>query len=197
MSATVDRVARLIRANPAVRAQEAAEAVGYSEPKALRYWLNKEGFQNFSDFRRRVLSGEYQPPPPAAMEETRPWPEAAAPLPLAVRITAAGEPHFDLPDAAMGVGAPPAVFGYRWAGAAYDPYLRPGALLVIDRAARPGAGDLVLGTERLEGLGLWRVYPLASGALLVDPGNPRRHLTPPDSGRWQVMGRVVEVRAAP
>lgn len=197
MSATVDRVARLIRANPAIRAQEAAEAMGYSEPKALRYWLNKEGFRNFSDFRRRVLAGEYLPPPVAAADAVLPWPETAGALPLAVRITAAGEPCFEgTPDTTV-AGAWPTTFAYRWGGAAYDRYLRPGTLLVISRADPPAVGDLVLGTDRLEGLGLWRTYPLGSGMLLVDPGNPRRQLAPPDSARWQLMGRVVEIRAAP
>jgi hypothetical protein len=199
VSDTVDKVARLIRRRPDIRAQEAAEALGYSEPKALRYWLNKEGFRNFSEFRSRVLSGAYMPAPLAAADPVQPWPDACAlDLPVALHITAAGEPRFeDPPGGAGSLGEAPPTFGYRWGGAAYDRYLRPGALLVIDRAAPPAAGDLVLGTEPLEGLGLWRLYPLAAGPLLVDPGNPRHHLGPPESVRWRLMGRVVEVRTAP
>jgi hypothetical protein len=198
MSATVDRVARLIRKNPAIRAQEAAEALGYSEPKALRYWLNKEGFRNFSDFRGRVLSGEYVPPPLNAEEQILAWPAGDGGLPVALRITAAGEPRFDDATAAtLPPDSVPATFAYRWGGAVYDHYLRPGALLVIDRLRTPLPGDLVLATEPYEGLGLWRIYPLADGQLLVDPGNPRRHLLPPGSDRWRLMGRVVEVRTAP
>lgn len=194
----MERAARLIRQNPNIRAQEAAEALGYSEPKALRYHLNKEGFRNFSDFRGRVLSGHYQPPPPSAQEAVAPWPEVDDGLPVAVRISAAGEPHFDDATArALPSAQPPRLFGYRWIGAAYDAYLRPGALLVIRRDARAEAGELVLGTEPLEGLGLWRRYPLAAGILLVDPGNPHHHVLPPESARWHVMGRVVEVRALP
>ncbi|MCL6595321.1 MAG: hypothetical protein K6V73_03825 [Firmicutes bacterium] len=197
MTDTVERLARLIRKNPAIRAQEAADALGYAEPKALRYWLNKAGFRNFTEFRNRVLAGEYVPRP-AAAEEHRPWPEMPGRLPLATRITAAGEPRFEGDAAApVGVRAGPGAYAYRWSGTAYDAYLRPGSVLVVDAGARLLRGDLVLSSEPTEGIALWRLYPLDEGHLLVDPGNPRRALLPPESGRWRLLGRVVEVLAAP
>jgi hypothetical protein len=195
---TVDKIARLIRKNPAIRAQQAAEALGYSEPKALRYWLNKSGFRNFSEFRARVLAGDYLPTPAAARERVMPWPEAPGRLPLAVRITAAGEPRFASEESApLTARAAPGAFAYRWVGRAYDAYLRPGALLIVDSTAAVGDGDLVLSNEASEGPALWRLYPLVDGQLLVDPGDPRHVLAPPASARWQLLGRVVEVLAAP
>lgn len=197
MSDTVADLARLIRHNPGIRAQEAADALGYSEPKALRYWLNKAGFRNFTDFRNRVLSGEYLPAPSAA-EPVRPWPSPPGRLPIAVRITAAGEPRFGNEDTgALTTRFGPTAFAYRWAGTTYDAYLRPGVLLVIDDTAAVAAGDLVLSNEPTEGPALWRMYRMGEGDLLVNPGNPRHVLTPPGSSRWQILGRVVEVLAAP
>lgn len=197
MSGTVDDIARLIRHNPSIRAQEAADALGYSEPKALRYWLNKGGFRNFTEFRSRVLSGDYVPVAVAA-EAVLPWPAPPGRLPVAIRITAAGEPRFGDEEAApLAAGHGPKAFAYRWAGATYDAYLRPGVLLVIDDSVQIGEGDLVLSNEPTEGPALWRLYHFDQNRLLVDPGNPRRALGPPHSARWQLLGRVTEVLAAP
>lgn len=198
MSETVDAIARLIRAHPAIRAQEAADALGYSEPKALRYWLNKEGYRNFTEFRARVLAGEYVPPVRHAAETPPAWPATPGRLPLATQITAAGEPRFaDETGAPPDVQTRPSAFAFRWSGAAYDQYLRPGALLVVDGSAPLGEGDLVLSNDPTEGPALWRQYTLSQGRLLVDPGNPRRTLGPPLSGRWHLLGRIVEVVASP
>lgn len=94
----------MLRQDPTITAQMIADRLSYSEPKALRYQLNRIGFRNFSEFRNAVLSGEYLPAPQAtAAEEPQPTTETVrSPLPLglpvALRITTAGEPLFADPD---------------------------------------------------------------------------------------------------
>lgn len=98
---TANVIARMIRQNPTITAQMVADRLSYSEPKALRYQLNRIGYRNFSQFRTAVLEGAYVPPVGVAEEATAETAEPLHPLPLdlplALRITAAGEPLFGTP----------------------------------------------------------------------------------------------------
>jgi SOS-response transcriptional repressor LexA len=196
VSRTVDDIARLIRENPSIRAQEVADRLSYSEPKAIRYHLQRAGYQNFTQFKEAVLSGAYVPSP-MAREDPGPWPRLTVALPLAVRITTAGEPVFGseahhLPMTTLG----PKAFALRWQGEGCDPYLRRGSLLLIDPAGAPQSGSLWLLLTDQEGLSLWRRYG-ESAPLYVSATSPRTVLPEPEARHAKVVGRVMEIHVTP
>ena len=211
-------------------AQMVADRLSYSEPKALRYQLNRVGFRNFTEFRNAVLSGAYLPQASVAEDTTpsaRPHADPALlALPLAVRITAAGEPLFGEPERSTppsrvrvsGPGGEPLAaetgatdrvartltsrwsrraFCFVWRGESYDPYLRPGAVLIVDPAEGPAPGELILAVAPEAGLSLWRRYRVQDGWLLVHPSRAGVTVLPGDLPHIRPVGAVIDVLVSP
>lgn len=204
-SRMADAIARLLREDPTVTAQAVADKLSYSEPKALRYQLNRIGFKNFSEFRSAVLSGAYVPSSAAAEEElAAPHDMGTLPLaiPVATRITTAGQPLFGESDASRQAAAnAPALsgraFAVAWRGETYDTYLRPGAYLIVDPAHGPRSGELWLAITPQHGLSLWRRYRVQDTWLLVHPVRPEVTVGPHDLAKVRHVGPVVWVVAPP
>jgi hypothetical protein len=187
MNDNVLKMARVILDNPSAGARELADALGYSEPKTVYYWLNKDGLRGVKELRRRVLRGEVLP---FAAGGRRQAAERLAPyggrLPLAVSLTGRGEPVFgDLEVALPRTSA--SAFAMHWS-AALPPPLAAESVLVVDPGADVSDGDLVLALDPDGAPGLWRLY----GRLLVSAVDPRRVLDG-DGAAVRRVGRVLQV----
>lgn len=195
----VRKMARVILQNPSASGRELADALGYSEPKSIYYWLRKEGVRGVRDLRRRVLRGEIAPAAgiaaPAAGEAPVPYGHTAS-LPLAVSLTDRGEPVFG--DAAL--TAPTltaAAFALHWQAEAPIGGRSDGLVLVVDPKSNVSDGDLILGVDVAGNPRLWRAYGGQADRLYVAADDPHCALRADASDGVRVVGRIRQWMGLP
>src|SRR5579875_3765824 len=193
MNDNVRKMARAIMDNPSATGRQLAEALGYSEPKSIYYWLKKDGLSGVRDLRRKVFRGELGDQPFQAREPS-PAPEAGR-LPLAVSLTAAGEPVFG-----GGEWTYPTDSGRRFAIALKPEGWMVGraerVVAVVDPAAPVRPGDLVLTADPEGQPQIWRTANAGQVRVLVNLADPARVQPWPHGASGQVTrpaGRVVQI----
>lgn len=184
----LERVAELVRQNPAITVQEVARKLGYAEPKSVYYWLQKGRFRGFKEFKKSVLTGVYPERLRRAPSRVRekPTPLKGDLLPLARGLGPGGNPVWvgvsPLPRQDLGERA----FALNWASGEYFPLFWAGDQLAIDPDAPLVAGDLALALVN-ELPVLLRVYRSEAGTFYVHPvtGEPQGNSLP-----MLIVGRV-------
>lgn len=190
----LDRLAEMVRQNPAVTVHDAAQALGYAEPKSIYYWLHKARFRGFKEFKKAVLTGLYpermrRPSLVAPRVREGRTPYSTDLLPLARGLGPDGGPIWagvsPLPRRHLSERA----FALDWLSGEYFPFFMPGDHLAIDPEASLRAGDTVLAISGQLPV-LLRYYGPESHPLYAHPvtGAPLDSPSPP-----VLVGRVMAI----
>ena len=179
------RIAQLIRQNPTITARQLADALGYSEVKSVYYWLNKANFTRLQDFRSEVLRGNFPPYPSAELPAPLAGETSEPSLPLMDGFAPDGTPVPTGDWASRAAGIPAGSFAWRVPGDDYLPLFRSGDLLLVDPAAGPTPGRLLLGLRGA--VRLYRCYRRGGEPLLVPLDGSE---TVPAEGQVRPLGVV-------
>lgn len=188
----LERMSEIVRQNPAITVRELAARLGYAEQKSVYYWLHKNRFRGFKEFKRSVLTGVYPerirraPMRAVRMREQRTH-YGEDFLPLAKGLSADGEPVWGGVSPLPRLTASAQAFALKWESGEYYPIFWPGDQLAVDPAASPEPGDLVLAISD-ELPALLRSYQTQSGPVYTHPITGALY-SPADVR--QVVGRVV------
>jgi hypothetical protein len=157
----VDKIAELIRTDPSITVKELARRLGYAEEKSVYYWINKRGFRGIRPFKRAVLTGQFR----TASSAREPAPRPGR-LPVAERLSAAGDPVFTGETLPITLDRGHGLFVWLYRGDAVDAF-RPGDYLVVGPLDLTQA-EWVLVARPPGGAALRRVVRAPGGPMLVD-----------------------------
>lgn len=141
----LQKIARLIATNPSITVKQIAREMGYSEEKSVYYWLEKGRYYGIKQFKKAVLTGEFQRKPRDRSEiKDRGFSLVPEDLPVARGFTPDGKPLLvDVPSHySRNLGE--SMYAWVVKGTEYSPFLKTDDVLVIDPDAQVSDGDLVL-----------------------------------------------------
>ncbi|MGE5484674.1 MAG: hypothetical protein ACM3X4_06630 [Ignavibacteriales bacterium] len=192
----LERIAEVIRQDPSATAKDIAKKLGYSEEKSIYYWLEKGQFKGLRDFRQAVLTGRFPTRQYIVDHSGQSAREGEGGytlhnVPVVASFSPAGAPVYTGGTVSNLVPTSQGTYGFLLGAPDYSPVLCKGDILLVDPAARPSPGDLML-VLRKDSPGIVRYYPVGSGALLVHPADPASASVAPQDG-FTILGRISAV----
>jgi SOS-response transcriptional repressor LexA len=177
----INKMERLVLANPNISARELAKRLGFLEQKSVYYWLEKAGYKGLKDFRAKVLTRSSPithklSDKPSTKKDSLRW------IPLFKDSGA--DTNMDLKDFIQQNLAEDG-FCILVSGDYLLPWAGNNDVLLVDKVAQTRSGDLVI-VEISRRIYLARCYRVGNNIVYVDANQPEKILNP-DS----VTGKLV------
>lgn len=201
----LDKIARLIRENPAVSVKELARRMGFAQERSIYYWLQKGRYDSIKQFKNDVLRSR---PADRLSEDT-----GASGRDLEPAFVEEAEPSYSyrmpvVPVRQGGQHRPPPgrerlvvtalqlsrdAFAVNIETTEYTPWFLKGDLLLVEPSAEVRGGDPVLAWIPPKGTTV-RYACGDNPLLLVHPADTRVcDRVSPTQGQARVMGKIVEL----
>lgn len=198
----LDRIAMLIKENPSITVQEIATRLGYSEEKSIYYWLDKARYAGIKDFKKAVLTGEYQDAAadPRASADLAREPEVfllypGREVPVIAGFHPTGRPLYvdgqSLHDQARPLGA--GAFAYCLPTDEYAPILLRRDLILVDPVQIPENGRLLMLWLPPDSIAFRRYHGTADRNLLIHPITGQDLAEESPATHPRIVGRVLHI----